>query len=867
MTPALWLRVVAVAAVAVAPFLPNAHREGRGRSVMFVVDRSASVGDEGAKAADHFLKRAWEARGDARVGLIAFDGAPEIRRSLDDALPDGTDFDNPFPKLGPVGSPGTDIAAALRLAAASLPDTGERRIVLLTDGNATRGDALAEVRRARSQGIAVDTVPIGATLLGTPTVARASVREPRVAEGEPVTVTAEVLGQEGARLPVVFFRDGRVVSSERVTIGPSGREEVTFTDPRPEPGVHVYEARAGGTNATPGAFTAVDVTGKPRALVVSLDGECPGVLRDALTKSEVSIKLGSLDDDTFKPAALSATDLVVLADVPLSTSSGGGGLSPDSQAALIEFAQKGGGVLVTGGAFGFAPEYGDAPLARMLPVEIVNQGQVEDPRVALAIMLDRSGSMSAMSGSHTKIQLAVEAALAAASTLRHDDQLALGSVDTETHWNQPLSPVSALEGRRDGIRKMDAGGGGIYVYTALIDAYAALKRADAPVRHVILFSDTADSEEQAEGCIFGGCAATARTAADIASTARRAGITTSVVGIGSGDDKDTEFLRKLAAAAGGRFYLTANAAELRRIFVSETRVATRSNVREGAVLVKVADDHPILAGVDVSSMPALGGFVDTKRRATAETALITRDEQKPILASWRYGLGKVVALTTDLRDDWKDGWASFAGAGQTLRQAVRFALRRHGASAVDLRVSVGDRTAEVAIDVAEGPGETAGKPAIVEAFAFGTDGEAKAVPATLEPVGGGRWLAHAKTLGRPFVVARVRDASGGFIGEAIGQVDASEELAHLGADDRKLRSLAEEGCGEWNPSTALAMRTDGLRGRETVPTWPWALLFAAVLACTDLWLRRLGKRRSVLALPVAMQGARAMTHLPEARAA
>src|SRR5262249_7681275 len=156
---------------------------------------------------------------------------------------------------------------------------------------------------------------------------------------------------------------------------------------------------------------------------------------------------------------------------------------------------------------------------------------------------------------------------------------------------------TGLAARRESIRSIDAGGGGIYVYTALVDAYAALSGAATPVRHVILFADTADAEEQAENCSYGPCSGAEHTAGGIAETARRSGITTSVVGIGREEDSDTQFLRKLAASGGGRFYITGNAADLRRIFVSEARVATRSNLREGPVDVAVADDHPILAGV------------------------------------------------------------------------------------------------------------------------------------------------------------------------------------------------------------------------------------------------------------------------------
>jgi uncharacterized membrane protein/Mg-chelatase subunit ChlD len=858
-SPSLYLRILALAAVVAAPLVPPLHREGRGRAVMLVVDRSASVGPEGRAAAERFVREALEKRGDARVGVIAFDGKPEVRGTLDGvavaAAEDGV------PRLGEVTSPGTDVAAAVRLAAAVLPDAGERRIVLLSDGRGTRGDALAEVRRAGDTGIVVDTVPIGAPS-GKLTLTRVAAREPRVADGEPATVVAELRGTPGEKLTLEWLRDGKRIKSERMTLPEDGVAKPVLTDAHPGTGVHVYAARIGGARAElRSGSAAVDVAGKPRALVVSFDGECPAVLADALDQAGVERVRATLGETPIDAAALSAADVVVLADVPLApagSGEGAAGLTPKQQEALVEYAQKGGGVFALGGAFGFAPEYADTPLARMLPVEIENQGQLEDPRVAMAIMLDRSGSMAASVGTHTKIQLAVEAALAAASTLRPDDVLALGSVDTQTTWNQPLGPISGLEARRAAIRTIDAGGGGIYVYTALVDAYAALAHAATPVRHVILFADTADAEEQAESCFYGHCPDAPRSAGEIAQTARRSGITTSVVGIGREQDSDTDFLRKLAVSGGGRFYITGNAADLRRIFVSEARVATRSNLREGPVSVAVAEDHPILAGVDVSAFPPLGGFVETRRRATADTALITRAGSRPILASWRYGLGKVVAITTDLRADWKSGWSSFHGAGQVLRQAVRFALRRHGAGAADVRVALGERGAVVTIDVGDAPGDQA--PAAVEAFAFAADGVMEPTPATLERVAPGRFAARAPAGSQPFVLARVRDAAGALLGEGLGQSDAAEELAALGPDERALRDLAGVGAGVFDPEPSAALRAGGPRGRERVPTWPWVLVAAAGLVVADLWLRRLGKRR---ALPASI-AARSMGAAPAA---
>jgi hypothetical protein len=117
--------------------------------------------------------------------------------------------------------------------------------------------------------------------------------------------------------------------------------------------------------------------------------------------------------------------------------------------------------------------------------------------------------------------------------------------------------------------------------------------------------------------------------------------------------------------------------------------------------------------------------------------------------------------------------------------------------------------------------------------------------------------------GQPFVLARVRDASGALLGESIGQSDAAEELAALGPDERALRDLAGAGSGVFDPDPSQALRAGGPRGREPVPVWPFVLLAAATLVTLDLWLRRLGKRRT---LPTWAAAKRAPAH-PVAAAA
>ena len=61
-----------------------------------------------------------------------------------------------------VGTERTDLAAAIRLGTAAFPETGQKRLVLLTDGNENVGDAMGAVLAGHQQlGVTVDVVPMG----------------------------------------------------------------------------------------------------------------------------------------------------------------------------------------------------------------------------------------------------------------------------------------------------------------------------------------------------------------------------------------------------------------------------------------------------------------------------------------------------------------------------------------------------------------------------------------------------------------------------------------------------------------------------------------------------------------------------------
>jgi hypothetical protein len=309
---------------------------------------------------------------------------------------------------------------------------------------------------------------------------------------------------------------------------------------------------------------------------------------------------------------------------------------------------------------------------------------------------------------------------------------------------------------------------------------------------------------------------------------------------------DVAFLQNLAVAGGGRYYLTTQGTDLRRIFVAETRAAARSNLHEGDIRVLAGDSHPIRDGIDATAIPPVAGFVETLKRPTASTVLETEDG-RPILAAWRYGLGQVVGITTDGGGLWTESWASWPGSGQLMRQAARFAMRRHMTGSSSAEVNVSEHEVDLVLDVAT---DAEARPARVELIAIDSIGNEKRLEAELEAEGPFRYRARARLDGQPFVIARAWDERGTLVVETFGGERAADEYAGSGADERLLREVAHAGKGKYAPSAIEVLRHTASSGERPLPLWPLLLVVAALLVAIDLWLRRLGRapRRELAAI-------------------
>src|SRR5262249_58537415 len=120
----------------------------------------------------------------------------------------------------------TNVASALRLAAALIPDDATGRLVLISDGNENLESALPEAQLLRAAGIEVYTRAVGTTTQHNPARGEVAVREldvPRSpAEGESFDLKVTVDSTRDTDAALRIYRNDSLVSERTVHLTASG---------------------------------------------------------------------------------------------------------------------------------------------------------------------------------------------------------------------------------------------------------------------------------------------------------------------------------------------------------------------------------------------------------------------------------------------------------------------------------------------------------------------------------------------------------------------------------------------------------------------------------------------------------------------
>jgi hypothetical protein len=136
-------------------------------------------------------------------------------------------------------------------------------------------------------------------------------------------------------------------------------------------------------------------------------------------------------------------------------------------------------------------------------------------------------------------------------------------------------------------------------------------------------------------------------------------------------------MQQLAQLGNGRYYLVEDPAELPQIFVKEASVVRKSLIFERPFPPRLVQSTEVVKGLEAARLPELKGYVATTAKDLAEVPIIAEIEKTrdPILAHWRYGLGKTVAFTSDAKNRWAADWIAWGGYSKFWAQVVRWASR------------------------------------------------------------------------------------------------------------------------------------------------------------------------------------------------
>ena len=619
-------------------------------------------------------------RSDSTEDLID-KGLPEWQRLLESSKPSRRDtlrFINYASEVAEVGADGssftgsrklTKTGLALQSIAAQADAKRPSRVLLFSDGYSTEPlhEAAAQMQ---ARGIPLDFRLIREENENDFRVARLGFPE-RVQAGEPFLISISVRGASDATFPLVLRRNGQTLTESSVTLV-NGLATVEFTDRIPRSGGFEYQAEIRPEkDAHPGNNRAtrwIEITGGPRIVLATRYQDDP--VAKALAALDFTVETVS-DPSKLKPGLLAGARAVILNNIPAHA------VPTDFMKSLDFFVrEQGGGLLMAGGEHSFGSGgYFQSPIDALLPVSMELKSEHRKLAVALAIVMDRSGSMSVgVGGGQTKMDLANSGAANAIELLGPMDQITVFAVDSEPTKTIPLTRIENKKAELAArARKIKSSGGGIFVYAGLKAAWDELKKSPAGTRHVILFSDAQDSEEPGDY-------------KNLIQEMTDNGATISVIGLGTDKDVDSALLVDIAKLGNGRMFFSNQPMDIPKIFAQETVTIARSAFIKDPVGAQATGRWAEISPEPVDWFKQVDGYNLSYAREDATVSLVTTDEYlAPLMAHTRRGLGRSAAVSFPLGGEFSESARNWPGYGDFLQTMGRFLMGEDTPPGIALR--------------------------------------------------------------------------------------------------------------------------------------------------------------------------------------
>lgn len=579
--------------------------------------------------------------------------------------------------LKEVKSDATNIAAALEFAASEMPDGDTKRMIILSDGKETDGDAQGTAYYLSTKGVRIDAVYFDTTDIPTAEMQISSFVSPEGAYvGDEVTLTVEVQSNITGSAELTLYDNVEMIENIDVTVR-SGSNVFELTTVAETSGTHSYNLILTPSDDTSDknneVYTYLNVAGESTVLVIADTKDNAETLKN-LISAENEVTAIAAEKAPQSIVELCNYDEIILSNVDYNELPYGYDSMLDTYVATY-----GRSLLVVGGENTYM--YGnmeDTAIEEMLPVTFELNDDDPANAVSLMLVLDCSGSMIDRG---PFLSLAKQGAIKCVEALGPNDYVGVISFNHNSYVESPL--IQATESNKAELTRIISGLStehGTYYSTALEAAYNEMADAPTEKKNVIFLSDGSPNDH--------GYYQVAEKLGDL-------GVTISTIGLGY----DGQILVRIAEEGSGRYYYVEDAEDLPNIMENEAKQAAGSAMT-GKFIPVISTVSELTDGIEDSDMPTIYGYLGTTLKDDA-IAYITTDSGHPIFASWQYGVGTVACFTSDLNGNWSSDWiASEVGQMITGRMVETTVDDIHRDTSLTANVTPRGTTADIAVQTA-----------------------------------------------------------------------------------------------------------------------------------------------------------------------
>ena len=654
--------VMTLAILMLAGFTIRYELPNKDNQLLLVVDSSYSNQEEKDNKEDFVEQVLRKCGEDYNVGVIKF-GYDQVYAA--EMSTDSTEVYKQFLQSEDPDDSATDVESALNYAFSLLQEKPKTsKIVLITDGEETDGDAFEVISKIAAKGVKVDTVHFP---------------NERKVDAQIVDVVLPEGAEVGKEFNMTITLEGSVTGAEQyieLVLIDNGTEagsvvfeltEQTITKTvkytLDTPGLHQLRfdlTYSGDTIAENNSYyTYMYLHVFEDILLIEKDEGEGEELRKILTDKDYIVTSYSIEEDV-EELPTTVTELcdyeqVVLVNIANS----------DMPEGFVEILNDyvhnyGGGMFTVGGnndtaggeivphAYNRDDMY-KTLYQEMLPVQVVNYTLP----VAVMLLIDSSGSMGM--GVNSNLDLALKGASACLEGLNSRDYLGVATFQDKYDEGLKVTPVSKRSEIEQIIHDLSNEGNGGTIFQAAIEgAGTALSAVDVEKRHIILVTDGMPSD-------------TGKYEEYIDENLAR-GITMSIVCVGSTNDYVAK-MQQDAKRGGGVCVAVYNSNEIASTMYNIMVDEVIEGINYGEEFKPtIGDYNSAVAGITPADIPVLTGYYGTKLKTGAIAPL--KGKYVPIYATWGYGNGTVGSFMCDLNGTWSEKFIADAVGQQLIGQIV-----------------------------------------------------------------------------------------------------------------------------------------------------------------------------------------------------